>query len=41
MSKKMWGEGTPWKTEALFWSWIRSGLRGAVWKKHPDRKSVV
>lgn len=31
----MWGPGTPWKTEAAFWAWMRGGLRRAVWNKHP------
>lgn len=44
----IWGDGTPWKTEAALWSFIRGILRRG-WNKHPiklnkiksDRKQVI
>jgi hypothetical protein len=37
INKQPWQEeGVPWKTEAAFWSFIRSGLR-SVWSKHPTK----
>ena len=39
--KKMWGEDSVWKTEAKFWSWLRGGLRRAVWNKHPTKLALI
>lgn len=37
MSKQMPWEAYPdiWKTESAFMSWIRGGIRGGLWNKHP------
>lgn len=34
--KIMWGEGTPWKTQAEFYTYIRGCLRKA-WMRHPNK----
>lgn len=39
-SKKMWGEGTPWKTEAAWWGYIRGCLRRA-WMRHPVKINKI
>lgn len=28
-------EGSPWKTKAAFFTWLRGGLRRAIWEKYP------
>lgn len=30
-----------WKTEAEFFSWIRGGIRGAVWMRHPVKLKLI
>ena len=35
MSKPWELKETPWKTEAAFWSYIRGGLRKALWNRNP------
>jgi len=34
--KKVWGEGTPWRTKSEFYVWLRGLLRRG-WSKHPLR----
>lgn len=34
-TNKYWGEGTAWKTESAFMSWIRGGIRRALWNRAP------
>lgn len=34
-NKKYWGEGCAWKTESAFMSWIRGGIRRALWNRSP------
>ena len=36
-TKKMPWEAYPqiWKSEAAFMSWLRGGIRGGLWNKHP------
>lgn len=36
----MWGDGTPWKTKAAFYSYLRGGLR-KVWMRHPCKISKI
>ena len=31
----LWGEGTPWKTKSAFFTWLRGGLRKAIWERYP------
>lgn len=38
--KIMWGEGTPWKTQAEFYTYIRGCLRQA-WMRHPNKIKVL
>lgn len=38
--KKVWGEGTPWRTKAEFYVWLRGLLRRG-WTKHPLRVSKI
>ena len=40
-SKKMWGEGTPWKTPSEFWTWVRGGLRRSLWMRHPNKLALL
>jgi len=40
-SKKIWGEGTPWKTQAAFWTWVRGGLRRSLWMRHPVKIALL
>lgn len=44
MSKqiKPWEDpSTPWKTKSSFFSWLRGGLRRAVWKNHPVKLNLL
>lgn len=38
--KKVWGEGTPWRTKSEFYVWLRGLLRRG-WSKHPLRVSKI
>lgn len=38
--KKVWGEGTPWRTKSEFYVWLRGLLRRG-WSKHPLRISKI
>jgi len=40
-SKKMWGPGTPWGTENVFWTWMRGGLRRSLWMRHPVKLALL
>lgn len=40
-SKKIWGEGTPWKTQAAFWTWVRGCLRRSAWNRHPVKLALL
>lgn len=35
-----WGQGTPWKTQAEFFTFLRGGLR-RVWNKHPSKLNAL
>lgn len=35
--KEPWEESSAWKTEAVFWQWIRGALRRALWARYPVR----
>lgn len=39
--KKMWGKNSVWKTEAQFWTWLRGGIRRAVWNRHPNKILLI
>jgi hypothetical protein len=40
-SRKPWlCEGSPWKTEAAFWAWVRGVLRKG-WSKHPIKLEYI
>lgn len=34
-------KNSPWKTESAFWSWLRGGLRRAIWNKHPLKLEFI
>jgi len=34
-------QGSPWKTEGAFWSWLRGGLRRGIWEKSPVKLSYI
>ncbi|CAM6592264.1 HNH endonuclease [Escherichia coli] len=36
----MWGEGTPWKTQAEFYTYLRGCFRKA-WMRHPNKIKVI
>ena len=38
--KIMWGEGTPWKTQAEFYTYLRGCFRKA-WMRHPNKIKVI
>ncbi|BDU13228.1 hypothetical protein [Escherichia phage phiWec190] len=38
--KVMWGEGTPWKTQSEFYTYLRGCLRQA-WMRHPNKIKVL
>lgn len=35
--KQPWEESSAWKTEAVFWQWVRGALRRALWARYPVR----
>lgn len=35
IDKLPWGDGTPWKTQSSFMSWVRGGIRRGLWNKSP------
>jgi 5-methylcytosine-specific restriction endonuclease McrA len=41
MKEKMWGEGTPWKTQAAFFNYIRGGIRRGLWLRHPSKIQLL
>ena len=41
MSKPWELKETPWKTEAAFWSYVRGGLRKALWNRNPIKLSYM
>lgn len=34
-------KGSPWRTEASFWAWLRGGLRSGCWAKHPVKLNYI
>lgn len=40
INKKMWGDNTPWKTEAQWWGYVRGCLRKA-WMRHPVKINKI
>lgn len=40
-SVKVYGEGTPWKTESAMLAWIRGGIRRGLWNKSPVKLSFL
>lgn len=43
MNKQMPWEAYPhiWKTESAFMSWLRGGIRGGLWNKHPVKLDFI
>lgn len=38
---KLIGEDKTWKTKPKFWSWVRGGLRRALWNTHPSKIDLI
>lgn len=41
ITKKVWGEGTPWATKSQWLSFIRGGIRRCLWARNPVKLNFL